>query len=825
VSTILGVNLLPATGEWVYDPLPHRGRHLGETRFGAINLNHVPGGSVADYSFALDQLQAAQPACTTVALIVSWFGNSIDASTCKIYPSTTYIGGAFEKLVGGIWSSEPWRCSSLSETSPGLIPISTSGGSSVYGGTPSDQSVVRCIEDLKARGLRVVFYPFILMDAAGFPWRGRISYAPDKSSAALSAVSTFLGSAVPADFAGDATNLTVSYSGSPTDYSFRRMILHYANLAVIAGGVDLFLLSSELRGLEIVRGPAWTKAGVTGGDGTVTWDYPFVDGLRELATDVRGIFDAAGLSRDRSTLKNLVAYSADWSSWTGYQHPGENGQWPHLDQLFGHRDIDLVSFDNYLPLSDWTTGAGGLDVIHWADPAPVSWPPALDSASGLGLTGVPTLHSKDYLKANIEGGENFNWFYYDGTNNGLGLDPAGSGDQVSAPSGDRLAQSRNAYASGQDILARKRLRWWWNNAHRAVYDSGSGWVPQGGNTQWVPQSKSLMFAEYGFPSCDRGTNQPNLFFDAKSTESGTPYWSIWDPAEGGTYQPRRDDLLALLALEAVTEYWVTDGKNEVSGAGLRMIETSFMSAWNWDARPFPTFPNLTGLWGDAGNWAAGQWIGGKGPFITPPVPDPSPPLKKTFPKFPAISTQGWSIRLSPLHVTGTAMHVSGRETRRVRRARPLWEVELSWELLRMVPPYDELQEILGFFDLCHGSDEAFLFAPPELSPVTGQALGMGDGKTLRFELVVSIGAASLHVPMVTSVLGVYLDGSPTLAFALDVSTSPAIVFSAAPGAGVAVTASFSWALVCRFSFDTAEVEKFMSALFALRSIKLSGVLL
>ena len=60
------------------------------------------------------------------------------------------------------------------------------------------------------------------------------------------------------------------------------MILHYANLCVVAGGVDLFLLGSEFRGIETIRGPAWTKAGTTGGDGKVTWDYPFVAGLMQL---------------------------------------------------------------------------------------------------------------------------------------------------------------------------------------------------------------------------------------------------------------------------------------------------------------------------------------------------------------------------------------------------------------------------------------------------------------------------------------------------------------------------------------------------------------
>jgi hypothetical protein len=131
---------------------------------------------------------------------------------------------------------------------------------------------------LKARGFRVVFYPFVLMTCSGLPWRGRITYASDLSSAATAAIAAFLGSASPSQFTPDATNLTVAYSGAATDYTYRRMILHYANLVTLAGGVDLFLLGSELRGLEVVRGPAWTKPGDTGGDGRVSWDYPFMAG-------------------------------------------------------------------------------------------------------------------------------------------------------------------------------------------------------------------------------------------------------------------------------------------------------------------------------------------------------------------------------------------------------------------------------------------------------------------------------------------------------------------------------------------------------------------
>lgn len=471
-----GINLLPATNEWVYDTLPHRARRVTETAAQVQNLHLVPTGSKTDYSYAIDQLQAIYPNCKTVSLVCAWFGNSTNVTQCAIYPSTTFIGGVSQVLMGGSWSTAPWRCSGLTQASSGLISLSrTADGSYVYGGTPSDPSIVRCIQDLKARGFRVAFYPFLLMDCAGYPWRGRITYVgADVSAAATSAVAGFLGSATPSQFTRDATNLTVGYAGSPTDWTFRRMILHYANLCVIAGGVDLFLISSELRGLETIRGPGWTKGGTPQSDGTVTWDYPFIAGLAQLAADVRGIFDGAGLAKDAAGLHNLIAYSADWSDWMGYQHPGADGQWPLLDQLYASPNIDLVSFDNYLPLSDWTTGAGGLDVTNWSAPAPTVWPPPATTMDGLGLTQPPFLARKAYLKANIEGGEAFAWFYRDGTNLGRGLDPNGSAQQVSRPEGDRLTQTRSPYQPGQQILAGKMLRWWWNNPHQAVYDAGDG---------------------------------------------------------------------------------------------------------------------------------------------------------------------------------------------------------------------------------------------------------------------------------------------------------------------------------------------------------------
>lgn len=742
MTYINGVNLLPGTGEFTLDTIAYLGqRALDEPQPLPINF-YASGatsgsytGEATDFPRSIDNLVAAFPGCETVSIIAPWFFDSIDASTCRVYPSTTYINGAFYKWNGSAWVADTWKCSGLTQFSIGLVPISTIGGDFVYAGTPSDQCMVRAIEDLKIRGLRVVFYPFLLGDSPDktFPWRGRIGYGPDKSSAAEAAVAHFLGSATTGQFTRDATNKTVSYSGSATDWTYRRMILHYANLCVVAGGVDLFLIGSELRGLETIRGASWIK---DGGGPPATWDYPFVEGLKTLADDVRSIFDGAGFTKDLSAKTNLISYAADWSAWMGVQHtgstPSDEGQWPHLDQLYAHTNIDLVCFDNYLPLSDWTTGNGGLDVLSWTAPKfSGTWPPDETQMNGLGLTGTPNFPDLAYFKTNIEGGEKFSWFYAGSDKNlGRGFDPSGSGDQVSRPEGPRRAQARSRFYPNQEILANKQLRWWWNHTHKAVYPltSGGSWDPQGNATAWTAQAKSIAFTEYGYPSCDKGTNQPNLFFDPRSAESGTPFWSKWVPVFGGGWEPLQDHSTPALALQAMHEYWFVDGNNETSGAGVVMVEQSFSCVWAWDARPFPTFPNRTDIWGDAGNWRAGQWVTGKAPYFPPGVADASPG-PGTYPTFPPLVGLGWSVRYTPSNVTIRAEHVSGREVRAARTSTALLEIEINYDFLRQSGFQGgsdaEVEMLGGFYADRKAADAPFVFAVPS-------SLGLGSSILARF---------------------------------------------------------------------------------------------
>ena len=128
--------------------------------------------------------------------------------------------------------------------------------------------------------------------------------------------------------------------------------------------------------------------------------------------------------------------------------------------------------------------------------------------------------------------------------------------------------------------ALKNIEHWWSSEHHN---------PNGENTGWIPKSKKIWFTELGFPSVDNSTNQPNVFFDASSSESNFPTGS------SGSI----DFAIQRKALIASLQKW--DGSN--------FVENKFI--WTWDARPYPYWPMLKNVWSDADNWSRGHWIQGK----------------------------------------------------------------------------------------------------------------------------------------------------------------------------------------------------------------------
>ena len=197
------------------------------------------------------------------------------------------------------------------------------------------------------------------------------------------------------------------------------------------------------------------------------------------------------------------------------------------------------------------------------------------------------------------------------------------------------------------------------------------------------------------------------------------------------------------------------------------------------------------------------------------------------PSFPVLPGQGWSVHKRPTFSTRVSSHVSGREVRRPNYADALYKFELTFDGLASSGltglGVNSLQTLLGFYLSCGGQYGTFLYTDPSDSAVAGQLIGTGDGVTTAFTMVRAIGGFSEPVGWVTAVSNVYLAGKPQLPAATTLATPNTLTFTAAPAAGAAITADFTYAFVCRFLDDQEDFENVMSGLWQLQSLKFRSV--
>jgi hypothetical protein len=199
----------------------------------------------------------------------------------------------------------------------------------------------------------------------------------------------------------------------------------------------------------------------------------------------------------------------------------------------------------------------------------------------------------------------------------------------------------------------------------------------------------------------------------------------------------------------------------------------------------------------------------------------------TPPPFPTLAGLGWSVHKKPVFSTLVASHVSGREVRDALYQNPIWSFELTYDGLSSSPTAysglgsDSQQTLLGFFLQLQGQFGTFLFADPTDSVATDVTFATGDGTTQTFTFSRFMGAFLEPVGWVLGVSSVTLNGTSTSAFTL---TSPnSITFTTAPGSGIHIAATFTYAFQCRFADDEMDFEQFMSNLWKVDSVKFRSV--
>ena len=193
----------------------------------------------------------------------------------------------------------------------------------------------------------------------------------------------------------------------------------------------------------------------------------------------------------------------------------------------------------------------------------------------------------------------------------------------------------------------------------------------------------------------------------------------------------------------------------------------------------------------------------------------------TLPLFPTLPGLGWSRAKRPIFSTRIATHVSGREVRSANYAYPLYEFELTFELLRGGLA-QELETLIGFFLQCQGQAGMFRYVDPDDHLATRQNLGSGDGVTTAFAGVRSLGGWVEPVGYLETITRLSLGGID-IAAGWSISPPNTVAFVTAPTSGKLVTADFSFSYLCRFADDKHTYEEFMSNLWSNKSVKFRTV--
>jgi hypothetical protein len=540
---VRGVALVPGTGEYALatEPVYYR---RGDGENPVLNVHNDRG--VPDIEASLEQLEAELPAVESVSLVVSWFGDDLRCGRCTLRPAVE------QALEDG--DPMPWRVSGQGRSAAKLV--SRVEGRPAFGGTPCDRSVLQAIARLRALGRSVMFYPFILMDIqAGngladpwtgdsdqprVPWRGRITLDAAPGQAGSSDGTTAAADEVEAFF-GAAQLSDFHVEGEGVGYHGPE---EWSYRRFILHYAHLCALAGGVEAFCIgseMRSLSQVRDGAR--------SYPAVRALRKLAEDVRSI-----LGPDVK-----IGYAADWSEYFGHQPGDGSGDVIyHLDPLWAHPDIDFVGIDNYMPLSDWRDGTGHAD-----------------AAAG-------SIYDLEYLQGNVAGGEGFDWYY---------------ADEAGREAQQRLPISDGAYGESW-VFRYKDLVSWWSKPHV----DRIGGVKAGAPTEWEPRSKPIWFTELGCPAADKGTNQPNVFHDPKSSESFFPYHS----------NGSQDDFIQYRYLQATFAHWSDPANNPLSDRySGRMVDMARAHVWAWDARPWPDFPDRLDTWTDGTNHARGHWLNGR----------------------------------------------------------------------------------------------------------------------------------------------------------------------------------------------------------------------
>jgi uncharacterized protein (TIGR02217 family) len=190
--------------------------------------------------------------------------------------------------------------------------------------------------------------------------------------------------------------------------------------------------------------------------------------------------------------------------------------------------------------------------------------------------------------------------------------------------------------------------------------------------------------------------------------------------------------------------------------------------------------------------------------------------------FPALPGLEYPVVRTPMGgKTLIQTSVSGKENRAALWTAPRWRWTLSFNFLRDLIDANDFRALVGFYLARQGSYDSFLFNDVDDNQAAAQPIGAGDGATTQFQLVRTLGGFTEPVLAPNSVATVYLNGTPAAGSTWSANPGGGVLtFTTAPGAGVAITADFTFYWPVRFMADEYDFAKFMNLLWEQKKLDL-----
>jgi uncharacterized protein (TIGR02217 family) len=203
---------------------------------------------------------------------------------------------------------------------------------------------------------------------------------------------------------------------------------------------------------------------------------------------------------------------------------------------------------------------------------------------------------------------------------------------------------------------------------------------------------------------------------------------------------------------------------------------------------------------------SGIWFGADGLPVLPYLPGQTPTVGK-----------------APLWSTKVKRAASGRERRTALWPYPLWQFELTYEVIRHRPSTDELFTLWEFFNVIQGQYAPWLFVDPtdcQILSASPQIFATGDGTTRVFQLTRSIN--SFTEPVYEVFNPAILDNAAA-AGPCTIGPNGLVTFATAPATGHTLAWYGYFYFGCRFLEDDLAFEQIVSQLWSGKSVKFTSL--